>query len=138
MPPRDHSDSFDDERISTDPKADREGKEPVVDGKQYIVCGSPKCCNGSAQLFLLKQPPHDYEEEGTEVESLLTPQSQELLIDPSHWCLLLHTALALHEIIVGRLAGQKSARPPEGGTEDSMEDSDEEVFQDSDGIAPSS
>ena len=34
MPPRDHSDSFDDEGPSIDPKADKEGKETVMDGKQ--------------------------------------------------------------------------------------------------------
>ena len=70
--------------------------------------------------------------------SSLTPQSQELLIDPSPRCLPLHTALALRESIVARLAGQNNARHPEGGTEDGIEDSDEEGFQDGDGIAPSS
>ena len=65
-----------------------------------------------------------------------TPQSQELLIDPYPRCLLLHTTLTLHEIIVSRLAGKNNARNPEGGTEDDIEDSDEECFQDGDGITP--
>ena len=55
-----------------------------------------------------------------------TPQYQELLIDPYPRCLLLHTTLTLHEIIVSRLAGKNNARNPEGGTEDDIEDSDEE------------
>ena len=36
------------------------------------------------------------------------------------------------------LAGQNNARHPEGGTEDGIEDSDEEGLQDGDGIAHSS
>ena len=63
---------------------------------------------------------------------------QELLIDTSPWCLPLHTALTLHEIIVDILAGGNNARHPEGGTEDGIEDLDEEGVQDGDGIAPSS
>ena len=47
MPPRYHSDSFDYEGTSMKTKADTEGKEPVVDGKQYSVRGIPKCYNGS-------------------------------------------------------------------------------------------
>ena len=128
MSPRDHSDRFDDEGPSIDTKAYTEGKELVVDGKKDIVRGSPKCYNGSAQLVQLNQPPHHREESGTGVVSSLTPQSQELLIDPSPRCLTLHTALTLHEIIVARLAGQNNARHPEGGTEDGIEDSNEEGF----------
>ena len=51
MPPRYHSDSFDYKEPMIDTKADIEGKEPVVDGKQDILRGSPKCYNGSVQLF---------------------------------------------------------------------------------------
>ena len=40
MPPRYHSDIFDDEGPIIDPKDDTEGKEPVVDGKQDSVRGS--------------------------------------------------------------------------------------------------
>ena len=69
---------------------------------------------------------------------MLTPQSQELLIDTSPRCLPLHTTLTLCESIVAILAGQNNARHPEGGTEDVIEYSDEEVVQDGDGIAPSS
>ena len=72
------------------------------------------------------------------MSSLLTPQSQDLCIDPFPLCLPLHTALTLREIIVARLAGQNNARHPESGTEDGIEDSDEEVFQYGDGITPSS
>ena len=100
--------------------------------------GRPKCYNGSVKLVQLKQPPHHREEAGTGVASSLTPQYQELLIDTSSRCLPLHTALNLREIIVAILSGQKNVRHPEGGTEDSIEDSDEEGFQDGDGIAPSS
>ena len=39
---------------------------------------------------------------------------------------------------MARLAGGENARHHEGGTEDGIEDSDEEGFQDGDGIAPSS
>ena len=46
MPPRDHSESFDNEGPSINTKADAEGKEPVVNLKQDIVRGSPKCYNG--------------------------------------------------------------------------------------------
>ena len=67
-----------------------------------------------------------------------TPQYQELFIDPSPWCLPLHIALTLREIIVAILVGQNNARHTEGGIEDGIEDSDEEGFQDGDGIAPSS
>ena len=70
--------------------------------------------------------------------SLSTPQSQEISIDHSPWCLPLHTTLTLCGSIVAILAGQNNARHPEGGTEDFIEDSDEEGFQDGDGIAPSS
>ena len=69
---------------------------------------------------------------------LSTPQSQDLLIDPSPRCLPLHNKLKLRDRIVARLAGKKNARNSEGGTEDGIEDSDEEGFQDGDGIAPSS
>ena len=58
MPPQDHSDSFDDEGPSIEPKSDTEVKEPEVDGKQDRVHGSPNCYNGSAQLVQLKLPPH--------------------------------------------------------------------------------
>ena len=67
-----------------------------------------------------------------------TPQYQELLIDPSPQCLPLHTTLAVRESIVARMEEQDNAVHPEGGTKDGIEDSDEEGFQDSDGIAPSS
>ena len=67
----------------------------------------------------------------------LTPQYQDMLSDPSHWCLPLHTVLTLCERIVARLVDQKNTRHLEGGTEDGIEDSDEEGFQDGDGIAPS-
>ena len=109
-----------------------------MDVKQDSVRGIPKCYNGPAQLFQLKQPPHHREEAGTGVASLSTPQSQELLIDPYPRCLSLHTALNLRESIVARLAGENNARHPEVGIEDGIEDSDEEGFQDGDGIAPSS
>ena len=110
----------------------------MVDEKQDIDHGSPKCYNGSAQLVQLKQPPYHREESGTRVEFSSTPLSQELFIDPSPWCLPLHTALTLREIIVSILAGQDNARHPEGDTEDGIEDSDEEGFQNSDGITPTS
>ena len=60
------------------------------------------------------------------------------MIDPSPQCLPLHTALTLSESLVSRLAGQKNARHTEGDTEDGIEDSDEEGFQDDGGISPSS
>ena len=41
IPPRDHSVRFDYEGSSIDPKADTEGKEPVVHGNQYRVSGIP-------------------------------------------------------------------------------------------------
>ena len=110
MPLRDHSDSFDDEGPSINPKDDTEGKEPVVDVKQDSMCGSPKFYNGSAQLVQLKQPPHHREEVGSGVAYLLTPQSQELLIYTYPWCLPLHTTLTLRERIVARLAGQKKCK----------------------------
>ena len=97
--PQDHSGRFYDEVLSIDPKADTEWKEPVVNGKQDIVRGIPKCYNGSAQLVQLKQLPRHRDDSGTGVASSSTPQSQELLIDPSPWCLPLHTALTLCEII---------------------------------------
>ena len=106
--------------------------------KQDSVRGISKCYNGSAQLVQLEQPTHHREEAGTGVASLSTPQSQEISIDHSPWFLPLHTTLDLCESIVAILAGQKNARHPEGGTEDVIEDSDEEGFQDGDGIAPSS
>ena len=40
-----------------------------MDGNKDIVRGIPKCYNGSSQLVLLKQPPHQREEAGTGVES---------------------------------------------------------------------
>ena len=68
-----------------------------------------------------------------------TFQYQELLIDPSPHFLPLHTSFSQREIIVARLEGRGvNARHPEGGTEDSMEDSYEEGFQGGDGIAPTS
>ena len=94
----------------------------MVYGKKDIVRGSTKCYNGSAQLVYPNQPPHHREEAGTGVAYLSTPQSQELLIDTSPWCLPLHTALTLRKRIVTRLAGQNNARHPEGGTEDGIED----------------
>ena len=109
-----------------------------MDGNQESVRVIPKCYNGSAQLIQLKQPPHHREEAGTRVESLSMPQYQELLIDTSPRCLPLHTALTLPESIVARLAGQNNARNSKDVTEDSMEDSDEEGYQDDDVIAPSS
>ena len=39
---------------------------------------------------------------------------------------------------MARLSGQNNAIHPEGGTEDGIKDSDEEDFQDGDGIAHSS
>ena len=39
---------------------------------------------------------------------------------------------------MSRLTGEKNARHPESGTEDGIEDSNEEGLQDGDGIAPSS
>ena len=54
IPPRDHSDIFDDEGLSIDPKADTYGKEPVVSVNQDSLCGSPKWHNGYAQLVQLK------------------------------------------------------------------------------------
>ena len=92
----------------------------MVDGKQDIMCGSPKCNNGSAQLVQLKQPPHHREKAGTGLASSSTPQSHELLIDPSPLCLPLHTALNMHESIVARLAGQDNARHPKGITEEGI------------------
>ena len=56
IPPRYHSDSFHDERPSIDTKADVKGKELVVYGKQDSVRVRPKCYNGYAQIFQLKQP----------------------------------------------------------------------------------
>ena len=100
----------------------------MVDGKQDSVRGSPKFYNGSAQLVQLKKPPRHCEEAGTGVASSPMPQSQELLIDPSPQCITIHIALTLCESIVARLTGQKNSRPPEGGTEDGIEDSDEEGF----------
>ena len=50
IPPWYHSDSFDYEGPSIDPKANTEGKEMVVGGKQYSVRGIPNFYNGSAQL----------------------------------------------------------------------------------------
>ena len=84
----------------------------MVDGKQDIVRGIPKCYNGSVKLVQLKQPPHHREEARTGVASSSTPQSQELLIEPSPRCLPIHTALDLCERIVGRLAGKNNARYP--------------------------
>ena len=106
IPPWDHSDSFDDERPIIDTKADTEGNEPVVDGKQDRVRVSPKCYNSYAQLVQLKKPPHNREEAVTGVASSLTPQSHKLLIDTSPWCLPLHTALDLHERILAILVGK--------------------------------
>ena len=94
----------------------------MVDETQDSVRGIPKCYNGSVKLVQLKQPPHHREEARTGVAYLSTPQSQELLIDTSPWCLPLHTALTLRKRIVTRLAGQNNARHPEGGTEDGIED----------------
>ena len=54
MSPWNQSESFDDEGPSINPKADTEGKEPVVDGKKDSVHGSPKCYNGSAQIVQTK------------------------------------------------------------------------------------
>ena len=71
------------------------------------------------------------------MESLATPQSQELLIDSSPWCLPHHTTSTLRESILARLSGQNNAIHSEVGTEYGMADSDEEGFQDSDGIVPS-
>ena len=71
MPPRDHSESFDNEGLSINTKSDTEEKYPVVDVKQDSLRGSPKCYNGSAKLVQLKQPPHHREEAGTAVASLL-------------------------------------------------------------------
>ena len=110
----------------------------MVDGKQDIICVIPKCYNGSAQLVQLKQPRHHGEEAGTRLEYLSTPQSRELIIDPSPQALTLHTSLTMCERIMDRLEGQNNARHLEGGTEDGIEDSDEEGFQDGDGITPSS
>ena len=107
IPHRDHSDSFDDEGPSIEPKADIEGKEPVVDVNQDSVRGSPKFYNGSAQFVQLKQPPHHREESGTGVSSSLTPQYQELLIDPSPQCLPLHTVLTLCESSFPHLQDKK-------------------------------
>ena len=73
MPPRVYSDSFDDEGPSIDPKADTDGKEPVLGVNQDSVCVSPKCYKGSAQFVQLKQPPRHREEAGTGVASLSTP-----------------------------------------------------------------
>ena len=70
--------------------------------------------------------------------SLLTPQSQVLLIDPYPRCLPLHTTLDLRESIVEILAGENNSRHLECGTEYGIEHSDEEGFQDGDGIEPSS
>ena len=67
MPPRDHSNRFDDEGTIIDPKADTEGKELVVGGKQDSVRGRPKCYNGFVQLVQLKHLPHHREEAGTGV-----------------------------------------------------------------------
>ena len=61
MSRRDHSDRFDDEGLIIEPKSDTEGKEPVVDGKQDIVRGSPKCYRCSTQLVQLKHPPRHRE-----------------------------------------------------------------------------
>ena len=110
----------------------------MVDGEQESLRGIPKCYNGSGKLVQLKQPTHHREEAGTGVASMLKPQFQELLIDPSPRCLPLHTALTLCESIVARLAGQNNAKHPEGGTEEGIEYSYEEGFQDGDGFVPSS
>ena len=110
----------------------------MVDVKQDRVCVRPKCYNGSVQLVQLKHPPHHREEAGTGVASSSTPQYQELLIDPSPWFLPLNTLFTLHESIVSRFSGQNNAIHPEGGTEDGIEDSYKEGFQDGDGSAPSS
>ena len=67
IPPRDHSNRFDDEGTIIDPKADTEGKELVVGGKQDSVRGRPKCYNGFVQLVQLKHLPHHREEAGTGV-----------------------------------------------------------------------
>ena len=110
----------------------------MLDGKQDSVRGSPKCSNGYMQLVQLNQPPHHREEARTGVAYSSTPQSKELLVDPSHWYLPLHNSLTHCERIVARLAGQNNARNLEGRTDDGIEDSYEEGFQDSYGIAPSS
>ena len=110
----------------------------MVYGKQDSVVGSPKCYNGFAQLVQLKQPPHHHEEAVSGVASSSMPQSQELLIDPYPQCLPLHTELTMCERIVFTLAGQNNARHPGDGTEDGIEYSYEEGFQDGYGIAPSS
>ena len=44
----------------------------------------------------------------------------------------------MRDSIVFRLVRQNNARHPEGDTEDGIENSDEEGFQDGDGITPSS
>ena len=125
-PPQVHSDIFDDEGPSNEPKTDIEGKEPVADRNQNSVSVSPKCYNSSEQLVQLKQTPRHREEAGTGVSYFPTPKYQELLIDPSPWCLLLHTALDLREIIVARLARENNTIHPEVVTEDGIEYSDEE------------
>ena len=88
----------------------------MVDGKQYSVRGISKCYNGSAEIVQLNQLPRHHEEEVTGLASSSTPQSQELLIDPSPRCIPLHIALALCDIIVARFPGQNNAIHPEGGT----------------------
>ena len=77
----------------------------MVDGKQDSVRGIRNFYNRFAQLVQLKQTPHHHEEAVTGVAYSSTPQSQELLIDTFPWCLLLHTSLALREIIVSILTG---------------------------------
>ena len=116
IPPRDHSDIFYDEGRIINPKANTEGKEKVVDGKQDIVHDSLKCYNGSAQLFQLKYSPHLREESGTGLASSSTSQYQELFSDPSPRFLPLHGVLTLCEIIVEIFSGGNNARHPEGGT----------------------
>ena len=49
--PRDHSNRFDDEGPIIDPKADTEENEPVVDGNQDIVHGSPSVITVLRYLF---------------------------------------------------------------------------------------
>ena len=106
MPPRYHSDRFYDEGRIINPKSDTDGKEPVVDGKQDSVHDSPKCYNGSAQLFQLKYPPHHREKAG----------NQELFINTSPRFLPPHAILTLCDSIVERLSGENNARNPEGDT----------------------
>ena len=99
----------------------------MVDRKQDIVRGIPKCYNGSAQLVQQKQPHHHREEAVTGVVYTSTPQSQDLLIDPSTWCLTLHTTLTMRDSIVFRLVGKNNERHPEGDTEDGIESTADSV-----------